>query len=103
MCWGPDEEQAVALAHRLWANEQLPGELAQILPTPAHFEQAMQLVTPEMVGSALPCGPDPERYVEAVQAYVEAGFDEIYVNQIGPDQEGFLKFFTDEVRPRLSL
>ena len=34
-------------------------------------------------------------------AFVDAGFDEIYIAQIGPDQEGFFRFYTDEVLPRL--
>src|SRR4051794_37201606 len=40
VCWGEDEAACVAKAHRLWPNDGLPGELAQVLPTPAHFEQA---------------------------------------------------------------
>jgi G6PDH family F420-dependent oxidoreductase len=102
-CFGPNEVEAKKLAHRLWANEQLPGELAQLLPYPAHFEQASALVTEEMVAEVVPCGPDPERHVKAITQYLEAGFDEIYVNQMGPDWAEFLKFFNDEVRPRLSL
>ncbi len=102
-CYGTDEKAAKKLAHKLWANEQLPGELAQVLPTPAHFEQASSIVTEDMVAETLPCGPDPERHVSSVTQYLEAGFDEIYVNQIGPDLAGYLKFFNDEVRPRLSL
>ena len=102
-CWGPDEDRAMQLAHKLWANEELPGELAQVLPTPAHFEQASQLVTPEMVAETVPCGPDPERHLASITQYLEAGFDEIYVNQIGPDLGGYLKFFNDEIQPRLSL
>lgn len=31
--------------HRLWPNEYLPGDLAQTLPSPAHFKQASPLVT----------------------------------------------------------
>jgi G6PDH family F420-dependent oxidoreductase len=40
VCYGRDEAEARRTAHRLWPNEVLPGELAQILPTPEHFEQA---------------------------------------------------------------
>ena len=40
VCFMADEDEARATAHRLWPNEALPGELAQVLPTPAHFEQA---------------------------------------------------------------
>jgi G6PDH family F420-dependent oxidoreductase len=101
VCWAPDEQQGVQTAHRLWANEQLPGELAQILPTPAHFEQASQLVTPEMVGESVVCGPDADRHVQQVRSFVDAGYDEVYVQQIGPDQEGFFRFWSQEVAPKL--
>ncbi|HYJ75847.1 MAG TPA: LLM class F420-dependent oxidoreductase [Kineosporiaceae bacterium] len=101
VCWGPDGQTAVETAHRLWANEQLPGELAQILPTPAHFEQASSLVTPEMVGQAVVCGPDADRHAEQVRQFDQAGYDEVYVQQIGPDQEQFFRFWSEEVLPKL--
>ena len=78
-----------------------PGELAQILPTPAHFEQAAELVTEEMVAEDVPCGPDVDRHVEAIKAYGEAGFDELYVNQIGPDQDAFFAAYREHVLPRV--
>ena len=33
--------------------------------------------------------------------YVDAGFDELYVQQIGPDQDGFFEFWTEELAPKL--
>jgi G6PDH family F420-dependent oxidoreductase len=101
VCHAESAEAGAKTAHRLWANEQLPGELAQVLPTPAHFEQASTLVTEEMVGSSLPTGPDVEPYVEAVRSYADAGYDEVYVQQIGPDQEEFFRFWSDSVAPAL--
>jgi G6PDH family F420-dependent oxidoreductase len=98
-CWAPTQQQGTETAHRIWANEGLPGELAQVLPTPEHFEQASSLVTPEMVGESMPTGPDPEKYVELIKKYEAAGFDELYVQQIGPDQEDFFDFFDKEIRP----
>ncbi|MDP8911124.1 MAG: LLM class F420-dependent oxidoreductase, partial [Actinomycetota bacterium] len=74
---------------------------SQELALPLHFEQAVQTVTPEEIGESMPCGPDPERYVEQVQAYAEAGFDHIYFHQIGPDQEGFFRFWERQLRPRV--
>ncbi|MGY2704588.1 TIGR03557 family F420-dependent LLM class oxidoreductase [Nocardioides sp. HB32] len=100
-CFGPDREKAQALAHHLWPNTGIPGELAQVLPSPAHFEQAAELVTPEMIGGTVPCGPDPDEHVEKLRAYAEAGFDELYVGQIGPDQEPFFEFYASEVLPAL--
>jgi G6PDH family F420-dependent oxidoreductase len=101
VCYDTDADRARRTAHRLWANEQLPGELAQILPTPQHFMQASSLVTEQMVGDALVCGDDIEAHVSAVGSFTEAGYDEVYVNQIGPHQADFFDFYASNVLPRL--
>jgi G6PDH family F420-dependent oxidoreductase len=100
VCLGDDEAQARKLVHRLWPNEALPGELAQVLPTPQHFEQASELVTEEMVGEQVPCGPDLDRHIEKIEEFAAAGFDELYVNQIGPDQDAFFEAYAEHVLPR---
>ena len=61
VCYGEDEAECRKIAHRIWPNEALPGELPAVLPTPAHFEQAAELVTEEMVAEVIPCGPDQSR------------------------------------------
>jgi G6PDH family F420-dependent oxidoreductase len=100
VCWGADERKARATAYRLWPNEQLPGELAQILPTPAHFEQASELVSEDMVAESVPCGPDLETHMRGIGRYQEAGFDQLYIQQIGPDQERFFETYANEILPR---
>jgi G6PDH family F420-dependent oxidoreductase len=102
VCWGEDERAAIETAHRIWPNDALPGELAQVLPTPEHFEQAAELVTEEMIAQQIPCGPDVERHVEKINAYAEAGFDELYVQQIGPEQDAFFEAYRNDVLPRFS-
>jgi G6PDH family F420-dependent oxidoreductase len=101
VCWNSDEQQARKLAHELWPTEGLEGQLAQELPMPSHFESAAANVTEDMVADIVPCGPDPEQHVKAITKFLEAGFDEVYVNQIGPDQEGFFDFYAKELAPRL--
>jgi G6PDH family F420-dependent oxidoreductase len=101
VCWGEDEPSALEHVARLWPNEALPGELAQVLPTPEHFEQATQLVTKEMLAEEVVCGPDVERHVAKLQEYADAGFDELYVNQIGPDQDAFFTAYRERVLPQL--
>jgi G6PDH family F420-dependent oxidoreductase len=102
VCWGESEEKAQATAYRLWPNEALPGELAQILPTPRHFEQAADLVTQEMVAEQVTCGPDLDRHIAALAEYEQSGFDELYINQIGPDQQGFFAAYREGVLPRFA-
>jgi G6PDH family F420-dependent oxidoreductase len=102
VCFAADERTAVRTVHRLWPNEALPGELAQILPSPRHFEQATELVTDDRLADAVPCGPDIDRHVEMIRAYADAGFDELYVQQIGPEQDAFFGAYRNEVLPRVS-
>ncbi len=101
VCWAADEAAARRTAHELWAYSALPGELSQELPTPAHFEQASALVTEEKLAESVVCGPDPDRHAARLRQYADAGFDHVYVHQIGPDQAGFLDFYRREVLPRL--
>ena len=102
VCWAPDEAQGRRTAHRLWPNDQLQGEAAQLLPLPRHFDQLSSLVTEDMVGQNVPCGPDPERHIEAIRAFADAGYDEVYINQIGPDQEEFFRFYAEQVLPEVA-
>ncbi|MDQ3237485.1 MAG: LLM class F420-dependent oxidoreductase [Actinomycetota bacterium] len=99
VCYGEDEAECVRTAHRTWPNEGLPGELAQILPTPSHFEQATELVTEEMISDSMPCGPDPEPHREMIRTYQKAGYDEVYVQQIGTGHEEFFRFYEREILP----
>jgi G6PDH family F420-dependent oxidoreductase len=101
VCWDTDRQRAVKTVHRLWPNDLLPGELAQILPTPEHFEQASTLVPEDMIADAVVCGDAPDEHMGAVEAYAQAGFDEVYINQIGPDQAQFFQFYGSRVLPRL--
>ncbi|MFF3071910.1 TIGR03557 family F420-dependent LLM class oxidoreductase [Kitasatospora sp. NPDC057904] len=99
VCWSQDRERAIKTAHELWPSELLPGELAQILPTPQHFEQATELVSQDMVARAVTCGDDPQVHADRLRSYVGAGFDEVYVGQIGQEQEGFFDFYREQILP----
>jgi coenzyme F420-dependent glucose-6-phosphate dehydrogenase len=101
VCWGPDEAEAVKTAHRQWVNAGIGGELGQELPLPAHFEQAAKTVRPEDVAELVVCGPDAERHRAKIREYADAGFDHVYVHQVGSDQDGFFRFYAEEVLPKL--
>jgi G6PDH family F420-dependent oxidoreductase len=103
VCWGRDEAAAAKLAFDMWPTTGVPGELNQELPTPAHFEQVSSIVTEDMVTSKIVCGPDPERHAEVIRRYLEAGYDEVYVSQVGDDQAGYFDFYRRELTSRLGL
>jgi hypothetical protein len=99
VCWNEDEVEARRLAHRLVPVVALPGELGNQLPRPTHYEQAVQLVSEDDVAKVITCGPEPERHIARIQAGIEAGYDHIHVYQVGPDQEGFFRFYEREILP----
>ncbi|GGX72265.1 LLM class F420-dependent oxidoreductase [Streptomyces minutiscleroticus] len=101
VCYGPDRDEAVRRVHELWYSEQLPGEMGQVLPSPRHFEQLHELVTEDRVRENVVCGDDVEAHVSALSAYADAGFDRVYVGQIGPDQRDFFDFYRTKVLPQL--
>ncbi|GAA1323371.1 LLM class F420-dependent oxidoreductase [Pseudonocardia xinjiangensis] len=99
VCWDRDKERALETAHRIWGNEALPGQLAQTLPRPRDFMDAHSLVPREAIRESMTCGDDPEKHVAQIQEYVDAGLDEVYVQQIGPDLDGFFDAWSKEVLP----
>ncbi|WP_292976724.1 TIGR03557 family F420-dependent LLM class oxidoreductase [Mycobacterium sp.] len=99
--WDRDPDKGLEFAHQLWANESLPGQLAQILPRPADFEAAMSLVPKETVAESVASGPDPDKHAAQMRQYLDAGADEVYVQQIGPDMDGFFESWQRDVLPQL--
>jgi G6PDH family F420-dependent oxidoreductase len=103
VCWAKDEKSARRTAHRIWPTVAMESSLSWELPLPKHFEDVAELVTEDPVAEEFVCGQDPERHVAAIIKYVKAGFDHVGVHQVGPDQEGFFRFYAAEVLPRLAL
>jgi G6PDH family F420-dependent oxidoreductase len=102
VCWAQDEPTAIETAMKYWPTAALRGELTQELPLPRHFEQAAEMVTDDELGKVVVCGPDPDRHVEMIRRYQDAGYDHVVIHQVGPDQEGGLRFLAERVVPELS-
>jgi len=99
VCWAEDEEAAKQLALKQWPNGAISGSHFLELPLPAHFEEATEVLDTDDIAASVVCGPDPERHRAAIQEYVDAGYDHVYVHQVGPDQDGFFDFYEREVLP----
>ncbi|HEY3529319.1 MAG TPA: TIGR03557 family F420-dependent LLM class oxidoreductase [Nocardioides sp.] len=101
VAFAPTAEEGWGHAHRLWSNAGLPGELAQVLPTPEHFEQASQLVTLEATRESVVAGPDPATHLEQVAKYRDAGYDELYVANMGPHYREMISFYGEHILPEV--
>jgi G6PDH family F420-dependent oxidoreductase len=102
VCWAKDEREARKTAHEVWSLAALPGPLMTELAQPAHFEAAFGTITEDAVAEAVVCGPDPERHVAAIEKAARAGYTHVCVHQVGSDQEGFFRFYEEQVLPRVS-
>ena len=102
VCFDPDERKAQQLAHEIWPVAGLPGQLFSELPLPSLFEDAAELVSVDEVAKLIPCGPDPERHLNGIRKYTEAGFNHVVIHQIGPNQEAFMDFYAKKIFPELA-
>jgi G6PDH family F420-dependent oxidoreductase len=100
-CWARSIEEARQTVKHWWPTSAVSGALHSDLPTPRHFQDVVEAMGEPIIPEDTVLGPDPDSYLKIIQTYQENGFDHIYLHQIGPDQEGFIKFFQDELMPLL--
>ena len=100
ICWDPDEDTAVKRAHEQFRWFGGGWSVNADLPTPAGFAAATQFVRPEDVAEAIPCGPDLDKAAEAIREYVDAGFTDVAIVQIG--DEGQDRFLEEAAGPLLA-
>jgi G6PDH family F420-dependent oxidoreductase len=87
ICYDSDREAAVQRAHEQFRWFGLGWKVNADLPNPESFEAATQFVSPDQVGEALPCGPDVDEHVEKIKPFIDAGFTEVALVQIGAEQQ----------------
>jgi len=100
VCWAPSAEEARRTVHRIWPNAGLQGQLSQELRTVTLFEQATKSLSEAQTTEHIVRGPDAQSHIAMIQKYIDAGYDHIYIHQVGPDQEGFFRFYEREVLPQ---
>ena len=99
-CWAPTVERAVDIAYEKWPNAGVPGELSQVLPSPRHFEQASKLVTKDQIQDSFVCGPEAGPQLEMIGKYKDAGYDEVYVANVGPSYRELIDLYAKEILPQ---
>ncbi|GAA1446819.1 TIGR03557 family F420-dependent LLM class oxidoreductase [Nocardiopsis tropica] len=97
LSWAADEDEALDSAREVFRFGLLGWKVQAELPNPVNFEAATALIDREAMRDAFGYGPDPERHLEAVRQFAEAGFDHLCLVNAGPDPEGFFTFFEEEL------
>jgi G6PDH family F420-dependent oxidoreductase len=100
--WDPNRDTAIARAHDQFrwfgggwkVNAEIPGT--------AGFAAASSFVRKDDIAGAISCGPDLEEHLAAVRKFIDAGFTDVAVLQVGGDtQPGFLDWADHELLPAL--
>jgi coenzyme F420-dependent glucose-6-phosphate dehydrogenase len=100
--WARTEAEALENAMVEWPN----GGMAfpkQDIRNPEDFAAMAKLVRPENFENRMLISADLGRHIENIQHYVDLGFDEIHIHNVGLDQAEFIKVFGAEVLPHLNL
>ena len=102
LSYDADRDAAIARAHEQFRWFGLGWKVNADLPNPDSFESATQFVTEADVAEQIACGPDVQEHVEKIKPYLEAGFDQVALVQIGGEsQEQLIAWAERELLPAL--
>jgi alkanesulfonate monooxygenase SsuD/methylene tetrahydromethanopterin reductase-like flavin-dependent oxidoreductase (luciferase family) len=98
--YAPTMEAATEAAVRDWPNGGMAFPKADIRD-PEDFEAMAKLVRPENFKNRVLITPDPDEHVTYLQHFLDLGFDEVYVHNVGREQEPFITIYGEKVIPKL--
>jgi G6PDH family F420-dependent oxidoreductase len=102
IAYDSDKAAAARRAHEQFRWFGLGWKVNADLPNPESFAGATQFVTPDQVAEQLACGPDVDEHVEKIKPYVDAGYTEVALVQIGAEHQGeFIAWAERELLPAL--
>jgi G6PDH family F420-dependent oxidoreductase len=102
VCYDAERDAAIDRAHEQFRWFGLGWKVNADLPNPDGFEGATQFVTREQVAEQLACGPDVDEHVAKIKPFLDAGFTEIALVQIGAEaQQAFIAWAERELLPAL--
>ena len=102
LCYAESNDKAREIAHRYHRWSLAGGPVMPELPAPEAFEAASSHITQDDVAAEVSLGPSPEPHLKAIREYIDAGYEHLILTQIGPEQDGFFKFFERDLRPALT-
>src|SRR4051812_48273089 len=99
--WASSQEEAEQNAIKEWPNGGMPFPKSDIR-NPEDFEQMAKIVNIENFRNRVLITPDLQKHREHIQHYIDLGFNEVYVHNVGRNQNEFIEAYGREVAPALS-
>lgn len=101
LSWAPTDEEAMGNAITEWPNGGMKFP-KQDIRSPHDFAQMANLVRPEDFRGRMLISSDPEAHRREIQRYLDMGFGQIYLHNVGRNQAEWIEVFGREVLPGLS-
>jgi G6PDH family F420-dependent oxidoreductase len=102
LSWASTDEEAMTNAMVEWPNGGMKFP-KQDIRSPLDFEQMAKLVRPEDFQGRMLISSDPEKHREQIQRFLDLGFDQIYLHNVGRNQAEWIEVFGREVLPKLTV
>jgi G6PDH family F420-dependent oxidoreductase len=97
-----DKDELVARTNAMRFKFGVAGwKVMSELPNPVNFDAAVETVREEDVLKSVSAGTEAKDLLDGLREFVDAGFDEVAVVQVGDDHEGFLDLWQKEMRPEI--
>ena len=96
------DEEALAVAHDQWRTNVFAPPVCWDLDTPESFDEAAKHVPPAAMHDSVLISSDTGRQAAWLAELAELGFDDIYLHNVGVDQELFIDDFAEHVLPQLT-
>jgi coenzyme F420-dependent glucose-6-phosphate dehydrogenase len=100
LSWAPTDEEALRNAMVEWPNGGMKFP-KQDIRSPLDFEQMAKLVRPEDFEGRMLISADPERHRAEIQKFLDMGFNQIYLHNVGRNQREWIEVFGRDVLPKL--
>jgi coenzyme F420-dependent glucose-6-phosphate dehydrogenase len=100
--WAPTQAEAEQNALAEWPNGGMPFP-KQDIKHPEDFENMAKLVGIEDFANRMLISTDLDEHAAQIQRFADMGFDEIYLHNVGRNQEAFIDTFGEKVLPTLRL
>jgi coenzyme F420-dependent glucose-6-phosphate dehydrogenase len=101
LSWAPTDEEALKNAMVEWPNGGMKFP-KQDIKSPLDFEQMAKLVRPEDFEGRMLISSDPEKHRVQIQRFLDLGFDQVYLHNVGRNQKEWIEVFGRDVLPKLT-
>jgi hypothetical protein len=90
-------DEALDTAWEWWPQGVVPPKVLPELAKPGDFESIAAAVGHGSITDVVVCASDAAPIIEAIDKYIGAGFDTVYLHQVGPDQQRLADLASSEL------